>query len=237
MTDIHSHLLYDVDDGSRSIEESIELLSRMKQIGFDNVIITPHYIENSDYNSKNLEKEKKLKELRKCLSEKSIDINIYIGNEIFINENIISLIEDGSIETLNNTNHLLIELPFHNKILNLEDIIYEIKYNGYIPIIAHPERYSYFQDDYELVDKLREDGILFQCNYSSIIGYYGKNAFKLLKYMLKHKYVDYLGTDIHRLDRTDVIDNFKKIEKLFIKYAGKDYYQHIKNNCDNLINK
>lgn len=235
MTDIHSHLLFDVDDGSRSIEESIELLSRMKEIGFDNVIITPHYIEDSDYNSKNIEKENKLKELKIALSKENIDINICIGNEIFINENIISLIEDGSIESLNNTNHLLIELPFHNKILNLEDIIYELKYNGYVPVIAHPERYTYFQEDYELVDKLKEEGVLFQCNYSSIIGYYGKDALKLLKYMLKHRYVDYLGTDIHRLNRTDVIDNFKKIDKLFNKIAGKTYYQLIKDNCDNLI--
>ena len=90
MTDIHSHLLYDVDDGSKSIEDSVELLSRMKQIGFDNVIITPHYIEDSEYNSKNLEKEEKLEKLREALSNKNIDINIYIGNEIFINENIIS---------------------------------------------------------------------------------------------------------------------------------------------------
>lgn len=235
MTDIHSHLIYGIDDGSRSIEESVELLSKLRQIGFENVIITPHYIENSEYSSKNIEKEEKLELLKAALSKNNVDINIYIGNEIFINENIISLIENGSIESLNNTNRLLIELPFHNKILNLEDIIYELKYNGYDPIIAHPERYTYFQEDYELVDKLKEEGVLFQCNYSSIIGYYGKDALKLLKYMLKHRYVDYLGTDIHRLSKTDVIDNFKKIDKLFNKIAGKVYYQQIKDNCDNLV--
>ena len=235
MTDIHSHLIYGVDDGSRSIEESIEILQKLKQIGFDNVIITPHFIENSEYSSTNSEKEEKLLDIKGSLKSNNVDINIHIGNEIFINENIVELIDKGSIETLADTNYLLIELPFHNKILNLDDILYEIKHKGYIPIIAHPERYSYFQENYDLVDELREEGILFQSNYASIIGYYGKEAEKLLKYMLKHKYVDYLGTDIHRIDKICVIDNFKNIEKLFNKIAGKDYYQEIKDNCDFLV--
>lgn len=235
MTDIHSHLIYGVDDGSRSIEESIEILQKLKQIGFDNVIITPHFIENSEYSSRNSEKEEKLLDIKNLLKSNDIDINIYIGNEIFINEDIKNLIEKGFVETLAGTNYLLIELPFHNKILNLEDVLYELKHKGYVPIIAHPERYSYFQENYKLVDELKEDGILFQSNYASIIGYYGKEAEKLLKYMLKHKYVDYLGTDIHRIDKICVIDNFKKIEKLFNKIAGKDYYKQIKDNCDFLV--
>ena len=145
------------------------------------------------------------------------------------------MVEDGYIETLGDTNCLLIELPFHNKIIGLLDIISEIKSAGYLPIIAHPERYTYFQDDYSLVDELRRERVLFQCNYTSIIGRYGDSAEKLLKYMLKHRYVDYLGTDLHRVDRTTLIDNWKKIDKLFNKVAGKDYYEKIKRNCDFLV--
>ena len=145
------------------------------------------------------------------------------------------MVEDGYIETLGDTNCLLIELPFHNKIIGLLDIISEIKNAGYLPIIAHPERYTYFQDDYSLVDELRCERVLFQCNYTSIIGRYGDSAEKLLKYMLKHRYVDYLGTDLHRVDRTTLIDNWKKIDKLFNKVAGKDYYEKIKRNCDFLV--
>ena len=144
-------------------------------------------------------------------------------------------IHEGKIYSLNNTKYLLFELPFHNQILGLADIIYEIKLQGYIPILAHPERYSYFQDNYNLVDELKEEGLLFQCNYSSIIGHYGKSSEKLLKYMLKKHYVDYLGTDIHHVNRATVLEQFKKIDKLFNKIAGKEYYQEIIKNCDDLV--
>ena len=235
MTDIHSHLIYDVDDGSKSIEESIELIKRLSDVGFNNIIMTPHYIEGSSYCVTNPEKLEKLEVLRNTVKEKNIPVNLYLGNEIFINENIVDDIKNNEIYTLNGGKYLLFELPFHNQILNLADIIYEIKIQGYIPILAHPERYTYFQDDYSLVDDLREEGLLFQANYASILGYYGKESEKLLKYMLKHEYIDYLGTDVHHTSKTYVIDNFKKIEKHFNKYAGREYYQEIINNCDKLV--
>lgn len=236
MTDIHSHLLFDVDDGSRTIEESIELLKQMSEIGFKNVILTPHYIKGSEYSSENPEKKKKLLELKKAIEEENIDINIYLGNEIFINNEIYDLVKNGAIHTLNNTRYILVELPFHNQIVGLEDIIYELKIKGLIPIIAHPERYTYFQENYKEVDRLKEEGFLFQGNYASILGYYGKESQKLLKYMLKKQYIDYLGTDIHRTTKTYVIDNFKKIEKHIIKITKKDYYNEIQENNNELIN-
>ena len=235
MTDIHSHIIYDVDDGSSSQKESIELIKKLSEAGFSNIIMTPHYIEGSEYCSYNPEKLEKLEVLRNLVKENNIPVNLYLGNEVFINDNIVNDIKENRIYTLNNSKYLLFELPFHNQILNLADIIYEIKIQGYIPILAHPERYSYFQDDYDMVDNLREEGLLFQANYASILGYYGKSAEKLLKYMLKNEYVDFLGTDIHHVSKTYVTDNFKKIEKLFNKFAGKDYYQKIKNNCDSLV--
>jgi protein-tyrosine phosphatase len=235
MTDVHSHILFDIDDGSNSIEESILLLKKLKEVGFDNVILTPHYIEGSDYNKVNSEKEERLILLKEAILKEKIDINIYLGNEIFINDNIISLIKSGHIKTLNHTKYLLIELPFHNKILNLEDIFFEISHAGYIPVLAHPERYTYFQKDYRLVDALKKNNILFQSNYSSILGDYGKNAKKLLRYMLKHKYIDFLGTDIHHINKTNVTDKFKKIEKKIQRVAGKDYYNKIIENCNNLV--
>ena len=181
MTDIHSHILFDIDDGSKNIEESIELLKKLKDIGFNNIILTPHYIEGSEYSSNNSEKNERFKELKKELLNQKIDINIYLGNEIFINNNIYELIKKAEIKTLNNTRYILIELPFHNQIVNLEDLIYELKIKGLKPKIAHPERYTYFQENYKEVDRLREEGFLFQGNYASILGYYGKEAQKLLK--------------------------------------------------------
>ena len=235
MTDIHSHIIFGVDDGSDSIEESIELLKGLKSVGFDSVIMTPHYIEGSEYCSNNNEKIKKFNIINEEIKKNSIDINIYLGNEIFINDHIVDEILNGQVYTLNNTKYFLFELPFHNQIINLSDIIYEIRFQGYIPILAHPERYTYFQDNYNLVDEFKNEGLLFQANFASILGFYGKGSQKLLKYMLKKEYVDFLGTDIHHIYNAYTIDNFKKIEKEYKKIAGSDYYLRIIQNGDKLV--
>lgn len=235
MTDVHSHILFGVDDGSSSIEESITLLKGLKEVGFNNVILTPHYIEGSDYCSSRSNNLEKYNELKKIIKDKKIGINIYLGNEIFIDDDIIEYIKEGKISSLNDTKYLLIELPFHNKIVNLEDTLYELSYAGFVPILAHPERYDFFQKDYKIVDSLRENGVLFQANYASILGYYDNKSKKLLKYMLKKGYIDFLGTDIHRTKKMFVIDNFDKIEKKIVKIIGTDNYKKIISNCNKLV--
>ena len=236
MTDIHCHVMFDVDDGSRCLDESVELLKKLKKSGFDSVILTPHYIHGSTYNVPNDLKLKKLDILKKEILRCNIDINLYLGNEVFISNQMVDDILNNNIYTLNNSKYLLFELPFNNKIINLFDIIYEIKLQGYIPVLAHPERYITFQKDYKLVDKLKDEGVLFQANYGSILGYYGKDAAKLLKYMLKNRYIDYFGTDVHRIDNCYVLENFDKIKKSLKKVAGVDYYNEIVDNCDKLVN-
>ena len=235
MTDVHSHILFGIDDGSRTISESIELLKKLKSVGFNNVILTPHFILDSTYNSNYEANIKIYNELKERIISENIDINIYLGNEIFIDKNVPTLLEKNIITSLNGTKYVLVEFPMHNKLLNLEDMLYEIRSRGYEVVIAHPERYDAFKEDYSIVDTLREDGFLFQSNYSSILGYYGKDSIKLLKYMLKRHYIDFLGTDIHRIEKTYVIDNFKKIEKHIIKITGSEYYNKIQANNNKLV--
>ena len=235
MTDVHSHILFGIDDGSRTISESIELLKKLKSVGFNNVILTPHFILDSIYNSNYEANIKIYNELKERLLNENIDINIYLGNEIFIDKNVPTLLEKNIITSLNGTKYVLVEFPMHNKLLNIEDMLYEIRSRGYEVVIAHPERYDAFKEDYSIVDTLREDGFLFQSNYSSILGYYGKDSIKLLKYMLKRHYIDFLGTDIHRIEKTYVIDNFKKIEKHIIKVTGSEYYNKIQLNNNKLV--
>ena len=235
MTDVHSHILFGIDDGSRTISESIELLKKLKSVGFNNVILTPHFILDSTYNSNYEANIKIYNELKERLLNENIDINIYLGNEIFIDKNVPTLLEKNIITSLNETKYVLVEFPMHNKLLNIEDMLYEIRSRGYEVVIAHPERYDVFKEDYSIVDTLREDGFLFQSNYSSILGYYGKDSIKLLKYMLKRHYIDFLGTDIHRIEKTYVVDNFKKIEKHIIKITGSEYYNKIQANNNKLV--
>ena len=220
MIDFHSHIIPGIDDGSKSSEESVDIINRLKSLGFSKIILTPHYIENSNYCLNNSSKLEKFKSLTNDLKEKNIKVDLYLGNEIYINFGIIDLIKKDEIYPINNTKYLLIELPLYNEINNIEDYLYELKVKGYVPIIAHPERYHYFQKNYKKMIELYESGILFQANYGSILGYYGNDAKKLIKYALKNDMISFLATDIHR-SNSPLFESFEKAISKIKKITGE----------------
>lgn len=236
MIDMHNHILYGIDDGCKTIEESIETIKNMKKIGFNNIVLTPHYIEDSSFKANNNLKLQKLEILKEELLKNNIDVNLFLGNEIFINESINELIINKEIRSINNTRYILIELPFNNQILNLDDYLYELKLKGYKIIIAHPERYTYFKDNYEEARKLYDSGVLFQVNYGSIIGQYGSSSLKLVKKLLKDDMVDFISTDIHK-PSSSLFDKFDDIKYKIIKIIGEDKFKDISyNNILKVIN-
>lgn len=206
MIDIHSHILYGIDDGARSKEEAIELLKNQEKLGFTEIILTPHYIENTEYEASVEMKKELIKEL-----EKETNIKLYIGNEVYFSDKTIQSLDKKKLSTLNDSRYLLIELPMSSKIKDLEEMIFDLTVNKIVPIIAHPERYSYVQENIKYLDNLKEMGVLFQINYGSLIGKYGRNCEKTAKKLLKKNYISFIGTDIHRIDR--IID----IEKAMLK--------------------
>lgn len=236
MIDMHNHILYGIDDGCKTIEESIETIKNMKKIGFNNIVLTPHYIEDSSFKANNNLKLQRLEILKEELLKNNIDVNLFLGNEIFINESINELIINKEIRSINNTRYILIELPFNNQILNLDDYLYELKLKGYKIIIAHPERYTYFKDNYKEARKLYDSGVLFQVNYGSIIGQYGSSSLKLVKKLLKDDMVDFISTDIHK-PSSSLFDKFDDIKHKIIKIIGEDKFKDISyNNILKVIN-
>lgn len=236
MIDMHNHILYGIDDGCKTIEESIETIKNMKKIGFNNIVLTPHYIEDSSFKANNNLKLQRLEILKEELLKNNIDVNLFLGNEIFINEDIDKLIINKEIRSINNTRYILIELPFNNQILNLDDYLYELKLKGYKIIIAHPERYTYFKDNYKEARKLYDSGVLFQVNYGSIIGQYGSSSLKLVKKLLKDDMVDFISTDIHK-PSSSLFDKFDDIKHKIIKIIGEDKFKDISyNNILKVIN-
>lgn len=236
MIDMHNHILYGIDDGCKTIEESIETIKNMKKIGFNSIVLTPHYIEDSSFKANNSLKLERLEILKEELLKNNIDVNLFLGNEIFINESINELIINKEIRSINNTRYILIELPFNNQILNLDDYLYELKLKGYKIIIAHPERYTYFKDNYKEARKLYDSGVLFQVNYGSIIGQYGSSSLKLVKKLLKDDMVDFISTDIHK-PSSSLFDKFDDIKHKIIKIIGEDKFKDISyNNILKVIN-
>lgn len=209
MKDLHTHVMYGIDDGSRTIEESMTMLERLSNEGVTDVMLTPHYIENSKYNCNNKNKKQLFKKIKQEAQRRGININIYLGNEIMVNNNIMNLF-NTEIATLNASKYLLIELPMEKEFDDLDLVIKELTNNGVIPIIAHPERYSYVKDNYKWLEEYLKMGVLFQSNYESLFGKYGKEAKKTIKKLLKHNMVHFLASDIHHESSKC---NLKKLHK------------------------
>lgn len=212
MRDIHSHILYGIDDGARTLSESIKILDNLYRKGVTDIILTPHYIKSSKYNVNNREKFDLFLKLKTSYKK----INLYLGNEVYVDEDLVDLLKKGEVATLNNSNYLLMELPMNSKIKDLDSIIYDLMRNGIIPIIAHPERYTYVQEDISYIDSLIDMGVLFQGNYESLFGKYGKKSEKTLKKLLKKNYISFLGSDVHRenhIDHTEEV--YSKLYKIY----------------------
>lgn len=197
MVDIHNHLLYGIDDGSKSIEESIDILKDMEKVGYTDIILTPHYITDSSYNNPRSDNIKRLNILKEKLKEENIQINLFLGNEIFMDDDIHKLLEEDLISSLNDTNYLLIELPMSGEYSGYQEIFKYLLSLGYKVVLAHPERYISFQEDFSKVYELEEMGVYFQSNIDSLVGKYGPAAEKMIIRLLKENKLVFLATDIH----------------------------------------
>lgn len=215
MIDIHTHLIPNVDDGSKNVETTFDIFNEAEQAGFTDIILTSHYI--TDYNETDKNELTFWKDsLQKILDEKDINLKLHSGMEIYISEEIEELIKEEKLLTLARSRYILMELPMNTTINYLDYIIYFLDSIGLKLIIAHPERYLYIQENPELVKKYIEKGCLIQCNYGSILGNYGRQAKNTIKYLLKKNLVHFIATDCHTKGGIylQVPSALKKIEKL-----------------------
>ncbi len=197
MIDFHSHILPNIDDGARSIEETFNLIKEAEKAGFEAVISTSHYMENY-YETDVPEREVWVKAILENLRPKNITTNLYLGNEIYFTDNIIELLEKRKASTINDTSYVLFELPLNAEPMNLYDVVYNMIQNKLVPILAHPERYRFIQKEPELMYDLIEKGVLMQANYGSIIGQYGEKARMIVRKFFENNMIHFLGSDVHR---------------------------------------
>lgn len=223
MIDIHNHLLYGIDDGSKTIEESLDILKDMEKSGYTDIILTPHYIEGSRYSNERSNNLERMNYLQQGLKDKNININLHLGNEIYIDEEISTLLKENKISTLNDSNYLLIELPMSGEFVGYQEIFKDLIREGYKVILAHPERYLSFQDDYDLIYELLDMGVLFQCNIDSLNGKYGPYAKEMLESLLKEGHVSFLATDIHHKKHDP--NGWEKAKSVALKYITEDTYK------------
>ena len=222
-TDIHSHLLPNIDDGVNTLEQSIEIIKKLQELGFEKLITTPHIMSHRFPNTK--QSIKYAYDLVKNeLVKQKIDIDLQYAAEYYFDEYFLDLIEKNDLLTFGD-NFILFELSYHNKPLQLEQAVYKLIKNGYKPVLAHPERYRYYStnDDYR---RLKDMGLYFQINSISTEGFYGKTAKKSVSKIIDLSYVDFIGSDIHN---SKYFDSYKKSlnNKLYNYILNKN---NIKNN-------
>lgn len=215
MIDIHSHIIPNVDDGARSVEETFNILKEAQEAGFTDVILTSHFLLN--YYETNAQELIFWKEkLQEVLKKQGTKINLHSGMEIYITNQMEELLENKKILTLANSRYMLIELPLATNVKYFDYVVYYLEAKGIKPIIAHPERYKCVQKDPDIVEEYIEKGCLIQCNYGSIVNLYRREAEKTIKTLLKKNQVHFLGSDVHRENGTYLIilDAIKKIRKI-----------------------
>lgn len=235
MIDIHSHLLFGVDDGSRTLEESVHVIKKLSEVGYTDIILTPHYINDSTYVSTREENLDVLKRLKVGLIRNNVDVNLYLGNEIYIDSEIANLLKNNIISSLNDTKYLLIELPMSGENEIYYDVFLDLINMGYKVILAHPERYISFQKDFNKIYELKELGVLLQSNVGSVLGDYGRGAKKTIKRLLKENLITFMGTDIHhnKEEYTFVLKAKKKMGKYLTQKQINNIFE---NNAKVLLN-
>lgn len=196
MIDIHCHIVPNIDDGAKNLDDALEMAKIAYNEGIRQIINTSHYHPSFNY-IKGEELLNRVKEFNNILKLNNIDIEIFIGNELYYSEDIIEIIEQKEFYSLNNSRYLLIEFSPLNFPKNILDIIYEIKIRGYIPILAHVERYKAIHENINLIYECINEGALIQVNSSSIIGKNGNEIKKVSNILLDNNMIHFVATDAH----------------------------------------
>lgn len=195
-TDIHSHLLPGIDDGSQDITTSIELIRGLKALGFKKVITTPHVLQEIYPNTTEIICSKK-ETVKAAILEAGIELEFGAAAEYFIDEHFVQALKQKQpLLTLHN-NIVLVEFSMVTAPLDLQDVFFQMQLSGYQPLIAHPERYIYLTSRKSFFEDLKSGGCLFQLNLLSIAGHYGTSVQALAEHLLKAEMYDYAGTDLH----------------------------------------
>ena len=204
-TDMHSHLLPGLDDGAETVQHSLELLRKLRELGFRKLIMTPH-IMGDFYKNTPEGIRAALAELRAAAATAGLDdVVLECAAEYYLDEWLGQKLAAGT-ELLTfggERRYLLFETSYMNEPFNLQATIFELKAAGYRPVLAHPERYTYFYGRLAEIKRLREEfGVLLQLNLNSLAGYYSPMARRVAEQLIDEKLIDFVGTDTHHLRHT-----------------------------------
>lgn len=211
--DIHNHILPGIDDGAKTVEESIALIKAFSEFGVKHFIATPHIMHN--YYPNNRETiSKSLSLLKNGLHMNNIkDISITAAAEHMIDSNFEDILKDNKVMPLAK-NYLLVEMSYLQPSINFDVAIQKIEKNGYFPILAHPERYLYLHDNLKEHRKYKKRGVFYQLNLLSLSKYYGKEVQQMAFKLLEKELIEFVGSDIHNINQINCLKDIQVSAKI-----------------------
>lgn len=224
------------DDSKKALEKSYKAAKRLTELGFSKIVIAPKFVPKRLADKKAIEREVldfqwRIKGLNTTLKFDGSRAKTYLASEIFLYKNIDQLVFERQVAVLENE-YLLIKLPERGAISlkKVESVLVELRKKGYVPVLAGVEKAEFLYDDFSQINKLSGSGAMFLCLYSSIIGENGKNAAKLMEYVLEQGFCDFLGTGV-KDEKDPIFRKFDKAEMKIIKIVGKTGYKKIMRNA------
>ncbi|SHM38746.1 tyrosine-protein phosphatase [Flavobacterium xanthum] len=193
--DIHSHLLPGIDDGAKNFEDTLRLTTALQGFGVSQFITTPHIIQHVWDNTHEQILSKKTATVLE-LQHNHISIPFKAAAEYLMDDQFVRLFQSKDLLTLKD-NYVLVEMSYINAPIQLYDILFDLQVAGYIPVLAHPERYLFYHNNFNEYVKLKRAGCLFQLNLLSIVGYYGAGIAKIAEQLLQKGLYSYVGSDVH----------------------------------------
>ncbi|MBO9674980.1 MAG: histidinol phosphatase [Sphingobacteriaceae bacterium] len=190
--DMHSHILPGIDDGSPDVATSVHFVKSLQELGFNQLICTPHIYKELYPNTPETISSVKTS-LQMALDSENISVKLSAGAEYMVDQDFTL---DGHLCTLDQK-HLLIEMSYLSESPGINQTIFDIEIKGYRPVLAHPERYTFYFKDKNRLKRFKEKGCLLQLNLLSVLGYYGRDVKQSAEILLKEKMYDLAGTDLH----------------------------------------
>ena len=221
--DLHSHLIPGIDDGAKTMAESLRLLKGLESLGYTKCITTPHVMYDAYANTKASILEG-VEGLQKAAVEEGLKIEIKAGAEYYVDEGLSLLIAKDELLLIGGK-YLLFETSYSHRPQQLEEIIFQIQSAGYTPMLAHPERYRYIDDPQEEYGALKALGVEFQVNLNSLNGHYGKRAEKNARFLSQAGWIDFLGSDTHNeghLKNLELVLSSKVYSEVYTKNKIKN---------------
>jgi tyrosine-protein phosphatase YwqE len=203
--DFHSHLLYGIDDGAQAPDDTLFLVREFINSGISQCITTPHIMTGVWDNTREII-ENRLADVRVLLNDNGIDLPLRAAAEYLIDDNFRRLFQSEKLLTIKD-NYVLVEMSYLNPPLQVYEILFELQLAGYVPVLAHPERYTFFHHSFGNYEKLKNAGCLFQLNLLSSVGYYGKEVTKTAEILLRKGMIDFAGSDVHHKNHIKVLSN------------------------------